>query len=224
MRTLLSTLPRKEAIWRLLSSCCSMEWPPMMKTRLASPPSIWVCNTDLMILSDSVVIAAAKCGHADVFDVFAKTGVSLRQPSSKIGMTALHIAAFFGEEEIARELFKHIPAHTKSTLPTKPENALIEDLCYECDLTALHLASYSGSENVVRAILNQPNVDVKSASSPSGYTALHLACLTGHVGVVGLLLSRSTELLQVKDSCGSTSLHTAATHGHFEMCQVQCLA
>ena len=35
---------------------------------------------------------AAKCGHADVFDVFAKTGVSLRQPSSKIGMTALHIA------------------------------------------------------------------------------------------------------------------------------------
>ena len=155
-----------------------------------------------------------------MFDVFAKTGVSLRQPSSKIGMTALHIAAFFGEEEIARELFKHIPAHTKSTLPTKPENALIEDLCYECDLTALHLASYSRSANVVRAILNQPAVDVKSPSSPSGYTALHLACLTGHVGVVGLLLSRSTELLQVKDSSGSTSLHTAATHGHFEMCQV----
>ena len=75
-------------------------------------------------------------------------------------MTALHIAAYYGEEEIARELFKHIPAHTKSTLPTKPENALIDDLCYECDLTALHLASYSGSENVVRAILNQ--VDIKT--------------------------------------------------------------
>ena len=181
-------------------------------------PNSRACPYRLQILF--CLIAAAKCGHADVFDVFAKTGVSLRQPSSKIGMTALHIAAFFGEEEIARELFKHIPAHTKSTLPTKPENALIEDLCYECDLTALHLASYSGSENVVRAILNQPAVDVKSPSSPSGYTALHLACLTGHVGVVGLLLSRSTELLQVKDSSGSTSLHTAATHGHFEMCQV----
>ena len=77
-------------------------------------------------------------------------------------------SAFFGEEEIARELFKHIPAHTKSTLPTKPENALVEDLCYECDLTALHLASYSGSENVVRAILNQPMVDVKGPSTPSG--------------------------------------------------------
>ena len=82
-------------------------------------------------------------------------------------MTALHIAAYYGEEEIARELFKHIPAHTKSTLPTKPENALIDDLCYECDLTALHLASYSGSENVVRAILNQ--VDLISPSRREGH-------------------------------------------------------
>ena len=131
----------------------------------------------------------------------------------------MHLA-YYGEEDICRELFKHIPALTKSSLPTKPENALVEELCYECDLTALHLASYSGSENVVRAILNQPGVDVKSPSSPSGYTALHLACLTGHVGVVGLLLSRSTELLMVKDRQGSTSLHIAATHGHFEMCQV----
>ena len=193
----------------------------MMKTRLDSHLYNWVSDDTILYTSGfRVHIPAAKCGHADVFDVFAKTGVSLKQPSSKIGMTALHIAAFFGEEEIARELFKHIPAYTKSTLPTKPENALIEDLCYECDLTALHLASYSGSENVVRAILNQPAVDVKSPCSPSGYTALHLACLTGHVGVVGLLLSRSTELLQVKDRSGMTSLHTAATHGHFEMCQV----
>ena len=40
-----------------------------------------------------------------------------------------------------------------------------------------------------------PQVD--AASEPSGYIPLHLACLTGHVGVVGLLLSRSTELLKV---------------------------
>ena len=103
---------------------------------------------------------AAKCGHADVFDVFAKSGVTLKSPSSKIGMTALHIAAYYGEEDITRELFKHIPAHCKTSLPTKPENALIEGLCYEADLTPIHLASYSGSENVVRAVLNQPGVEV----------------------------------------------------------------
>ena len=66
---------------------------------------------------------------------------------STSGMTALHIAAYFGEEEITRELFKHIPAYTTtsqvSTIlkkadhnilisqPTRPENALIAELCYE---------------------------------------------------------------------------------------------
>ena len=163
---------------------------------------------------------AAKCGHADIFDIFAKSGVSLKQPSSKIGMTALHIASYFGEEEITRELFKHIPAYITTTMPTKPENALIEELCYESDLTPLHLASYSGSENVVRAILNQSGVDVGFPSNPSGYSSLHLACLSGHVGVVGLLLSRSTDLLKNKDCLGRTSLHVAAAHGHNEMCLV----
>ena len=65
------------------------------------------------------------------------------------GMTALHIAAYFGEEEITRELFKHIPAYTTTSQvslncsqqstdymililqPTRPENALIAELCYE---------------------------------------------------------------------------------------------
>ena len=125
---------------------------------------------------------AAKCGHADVFDLFARTGISLKQPSSKIGMTALHIgnaclsellinclnfsAAYYGEEDICRELFKHIPAPTKSSMPTKPENAMVEELCYESDLTALHLASYSGSENVVRAVLNQPKVTIIILTRP----------------------------------------------------------
>ena len=43
----------------------------------------------------------------------------------------LFLAAYYGEEDICRELFKHIPATTKSSLPTKPENALVEELCYE---------------------------------------------------------------------------------------------
>ena len=63
-----------------------------------------------------------------------------------------------------------------------------------------------------------PKVD--AASEPSGYIPLHLACITGHVGVVGLLLSRSTELLKVTDNAGKTSLHVAAASGHYDMVQV----
>ena len=50
-------------------------------------------------------------------------------------------------------------------------------------------------------------MEVAARSNPSGYTALHLACLTGHVGVVGLLLSRSTDLLKVVDEAGQSCLH-----------------
>lgn len=49
---------------------------------------------------------------------------------------------------------------------------------------------------------------------------MHLACYGGHVTVVGLLLSRSAELLESKDRHGKTGLHIAATHGHYQMVEV----
>lgn len=46
---------------------------------------------------------------------------------------------------------------------------------------------------------------------------LHLAAQSGHIAVVGLLLSRSTTQLHIKDSRGRTALHLAASQGHYEM-------
>ena len=59
------------------------------------------------------------------------------------------------------------------------------------------MASFTGGENVVRVLLNNSGSTVDSPTQPSGYIPLHLACLGGHVGVVGLLLSRTTEMLKV---------------------------
>ena len=53
-----------------------------------------------------------------------------------------------------------------------------------------------------------------------GYIPLHLASMQGHVGVVGLLLSRSTSLLKIVDSKGQNCLHHAAKNGHYEMVSV----
>ena len=53
-----------------------------------------------------------------------------------------------------------------------------------------------------------------------GYIPLHLAALRGHVGVVGLLLSRSTSLLKITDQKGQNCLHVASRNGHYEMVQV----
>lgn len=53
-----------------------------------------------------------------------------------------------------------------------------------------------------------------------GYNALHLACFGGHMSIVGLLLSRSAELLESTDRHGKTGLHIASTHGHYQMVEV----
>ncbi len=127
------------------------------------------------------------------------------------------MAALYGESEAVRELLNYVPSQSRSELPATINYSLVkvyvqhyvhlsqpndydyilQELGTEADLTPLHLASYAGSDDAVRALLNSPGTSVDSATSPAGYTSLHLACLGGHVGVVGLLLSRSTTLLHV---------------------------
>ena len=41
---------------------------------------------------------AAKHGHLDLINKFASSNVNLRQLSRKTGLSALHIASYFGEE------------------------------------------------------------------------------------------------------------------------------
>ena len=66
-----------------------------------------------------------------------------------------------------RELLSHVPASTKSELPSATIHTIAPELIGEYDLTPLHLAAYSGSEDVVRVLLNSSGVDVEDKSSPS---------------------------------------------------------
>ena len=91
----------------------------------------------------------------------------MRQLSRKTGLSALHIASYFGEEDTVRELLTHVPAGLKSELPASAHHAIAPDLSLESELTPLHMAAYSGSENVVRALLNSSGVQVEGASVPA---------------------------------------------------------
>ena len=70
---------------------------------------------------------AARYGHSDIIDEFAKfpgAGIDLRQVSRKTGMTPIHVAAFFGEAEATRELLTHVPAQVRSEQPVNHNVAL----------------------------------------------------------------------------------------------------
>lgn len=76
----------------------------------------------------------------------------------------------------------------------------------------------------MESVKNMVRIDiffqVDAATTENGFNPLHLACFGGHITVVGLLLSRSAELLHSADRYGKTGLHIAATHGHYQMVEV----
>ena len=108
------------------------------------------------------------------------------------------MAALYGEVDAVRELLNHVPSHLKSAFPASESTCVVKEFGNEADLTPLHLASYAGCDDAVRTLLNSPATTVDAKSTPRGFTAIHYACFGGHIGAVGLLLSRSTKLLQVR--------------------------
>ncbi|XP_043191074.1 uncharacterized protein LOC122364585 [Amphibalanus amphitrite] len=160
---------------------------------------------------------AARAGHNGVLAQLRSQHSSMRITSRKNGLSALHVAAFYGEADIVRELLQHVPATLKSETPTAATSSFIRELGSESGLTPLHMAAYSGKENIVRLLMNSPGVQVDATTNLNAYIPLHLACVGGHTAVAGLLLSRSTDQLHCKDRRGRTGLHIASMNGHLAM-------
>ena len=62
-------------------------------------------------------------------------------------------------------------------------------------------------------LLEHPGVDI-SAATNSGQTALHLAALQGHDGIMALLLENPMVDVRAATNNGETALHLAAWNGH----------
>lgn len=104
----------------------------------------------------------AQNGHGQVLDVMRHTN-SLRISSKKLGLTPLHVAAYYGQADTVRELLASVPATVKSEPPSG--QSLVPELGSESGMTPLHLAAYSGNENVVRLLLNSAGVQVDAATN-----------------------------------------------------------
>lgn len=132
----------------------------------------------------TAVHLAARNGHLSVLEVL-RSSKSLKISSKRLGMTALHMAAYCGQTgtlkkyskcniiyysryillDTVRELLSHIPATVKSDPPSGV--SVLGVLGNESGMTPLHFAAFSGNENVVRLLLNFAGVQVDASTVES---------------------------------------------------------
>lgn len=116
------------------------------------------------------------------------------EPDFRLGRTALHRAAFNGNESLCRLLLE----------------SGADDSRLDCDGNpALHAAIDSGHENIVRLLLKLGSPTVKNAK---GQTALFQAVQTQNISVAKILLDSSIDV-NYADARGEVALHYAVENG-----------
>nr|XP_019955661.1 PREDICTED: ankyrin-2 isoform X2 [Paralichthys olivaceus] len=131
-------------------------------------------------------------------DVQSKMMVNRTTENGKSGFTPLHIAAHYGNVNVATLLLNRGAA---------------VDFTARNGITPLHVASKRGNTNMVRLLLDRGSqIDAKTRD---GLTPLHCAARSGHDTAVEVLLERGAPLL-ARTKNGLSPLHMAAQGDHVE--------
>jgi hypothetical protein len=120
------------------------------------------------------------------------------------GFTALHFAAFFGQEAIAILLLQHsADASAEARNPMK--------------VTPLHSAAAAHNLPIVRALLQHGAP--ANARQQQGWTTLHEAAQNGDEAMVQLLLKHGADANAANDD-GMTPAQLASKKGHTEIAKL----
>ncbi|XP_023804833.1 ankyrin-2 isoform X24 [Oryzias latipes] len=131
-------------------------------------------------------------------DVQSKMMVNRTTENGKSGFTPLHIAAHYGNVNVATLLLNRGAA---------------VDFTARNGITPLHVASKRGNTNMVRLLLDRGSqIDAKTRD---GLTPLHCAARSGHEASVEVLLEKGAPLL-ARTKNGLSPLHMAAQGDHVE--------
>jgi ankyrin repeat protein len=122
---------------------------------------------------------------------------------SRDGFTGLHLAVFFGHEEIARTLI----------VRGADVNAISANLSFARNARPLHSAVTANRTAMVRLLLdNGAGVNVRQ---DGGFTALHGAAANGNEEIIGMLISSGADpTILAEDGSSAAALGRARGHRH----------
>lgn len=143
-------------------------------------------------LGSCALLWAGKYGRLETAQQSVAAGGRIGNTTGIFRSTPLHIAASFGQVEMARFLIKHGA-----------------DLFAECTngLTPLHFAMLKGHVEMVQTLL-EAGANPNATSGSIQFTPLHIACFSGRAIMVAILLHHGANV-QAKDKNGMTALDWA---------------
>jgi ankyrin repeat protein len=177
------------------------------------------------------LLLATGHGQLRVMQLLIQRGANA-SPANISGDTALHVAAWGGQEQAAAFLLGQGAQSTNKNVGTTPfmlacerrhlgvARLLLQRLGKQelqatdnGGQTALHVAASCGNEEIISFLLGQGAQ--ANSKDEDGATPLMMACEEGQTGVVKVLLQHvGPEALQETNEHGLTALHYAAMWGH----------
>ncbi len=144
------------------------------------------------------VFTAAATGDVTLLPTFLEADAGAVRAVAHDGWTPLHLTAFFGHPDAARQLLEHgADVRAQSRNPTANE--------------PLHAAAVRGHDDVMQLLLaSGAAVDAVAAG---GYTPLMLAAAGGHLAPVERLLAHGADP-RATDAGGRTARDHALERGH----------
>jgi len=150
------------------------------------------------------IFEATAAGHSERVAELLHRDPTVARSWSADGFTALHFAAFFGQEAIAILLLQHsADASAEARNPMK--------------VTPLHSAAAAHNLPIVRALLQHGAP--ANARQQQGWTTLHEAAQNGDKAMVQLLLKHGADANAANDG-GMTPAQLASKKGHTEIAKL----
>ena len=184
------------------------------------------------------LMIAAKNADLDVAQLLINhdANIDLKNPD---GETALHVAAFYGQEQLAELLVKHggdayidkmrTDGWTPLMIAAKNGDLGVARLLVNqnADIglknldgeTALHVAVYCNQEKVAQMLVEKFGDSLVNEMRSDGWTPLMIVAKTGDLGVARLLMKHKA-CIDLQNSDGETALHVATCYGQVELAEL----